>query len=283
LSEQRTDRAAPGTLDRALALVRFLRSECPWDREQTPSSLVPYLLEETHEVVDAIHDQDRDALEGELGDLLLNLAFQVVLGEEQGLFDAKSVVARLEQKMMRRHPHLYGLGERQEWEALKASERVPGEGVLGGMARGLDPLTAAHRIQERVSGVGFDWSDPRGAWEKVAEELEEVKRALEDARSSASAEASGEGTHPAAASASAAADQALEEELGDLLFAAVNLVRLAGKHPTPALAGANRKFRRRFERLEGLARERGVVLEQAGLEALDVLWDEIKKEERRGG
>jgi MazG family protein len=260
------DRAALGTLDRALALVRFLRSECPWDREQTPSSLVAYLLEETHEVVDAIHDQNPDALEGELGDLLLNVAFQVVLGEEQGQFTAESVVARLEEKMRRRHPHLYGLGERREWEALKANERAQGASVLAGMARGLDPLTAAHRIQERVSGVGFDWSDPRGAWEKVAEELEEVKRALEDARAGASDEA----------------DQAVEEELGDLLFAAVNLVRLAGKHPTPALARANLKFRRRFERLESLARERGVVLEQAGLEALDVLWDEIKMEERKG-
>jgi MazG family protein len=268
LSEQRTDRDRPGTLDRALELVRFLRAQCPWDREQTPASLVPYLLEETHEVVDAIHDQDHASLEGELGDLLLNVAFQILLGEEAGQFDAESVVARLEEKMRRRHPQLYGLGERQEWEALKASERAGAESVLGGMARGLDPLTAAHRIQERVSGVGFDWSEPRGAWEKVAEELEEVQRALADVGADAPPPD---------------ADQALEEELGDLLFASVNLVRLAGKHPTPALARANRKFRRRFERLETLARERGIVLEEAGLEALDRLWDEIKKEERAAG
>lgn len=268
MSEQGTGREGAGTLDRALALVRFLRAECSWDRAQTPSTLVPYLLEETHEVVDAIHDQNARALEGELGDLLLNVAFQLVLGEEQGRFDAESVVTRLEEKMRRRHPHLYGLGERKEWEALKAHERAQGESVLGGMARGLDPLTAAHRIQERVSGVGFDWSDPRGAWEKVTEEVEEVKRALEEA---------------AAADPPAGAEDAVEEELGDLLFAAVNLVRLAGRHPTPALARANRKFRGRFERLEELARKRGVVLEEAGLEALDVLWEEIKKEERKGG
>ena len=246
-------------MDRALALVRFLRANCPWDRAQTPVTLVPYLLEETHEVVDAIHDADVDALEGELGDLLLNVAFQIVLAEEQEHCDAESVVSRLEEKMRRRHPHLYGLGESQGWEALKAHERAAGQSVLGGMARGLDPLTAAHRIQERVSGVGFDWADPSGAWEKVGEELEEVKEAL---------------------AAREERRDALEEELGDLLFAAVNLVRLAGSHPTTALERANRKFRRRFERLEVLARERGVVLEEAGLAALDVLWDEIKREER---
>jgi MazG family protein len=255
-------------LDRALELVRFLRANCSWDRDQTPETLIPYLLEESHEVVDAIHDGDAAALEGELGDLLLNVAFQIVLGEEQGRFDAESVTSRLEQKMRRRHPHLYGLGEREEWEKLKSRERVEG-GVLDGLARGLDPLTAAHRIQDRVSGVGFDWSDYRGALEKVREELDEVDEAL-----GAVQRANG-----ASADAEAHAD-ALEEELGDLLFAAVNLVRLAGSHPTPALARANRKFRRRFERLEALAKARGVKLGEATLAELDVLWDEIKAEER---
>jgi MazG family protein len=260
---------ARASLDRALELVRFLRVNCSWDREQTPETLIPYLLEESHEVVDAIHDGDASALEGELGDLLLNVAFQIVLGEEQGRFTAESVTARLEQKMRRRHPHLYGLGEREEWEKLKARERVEG-GVLDGLARGLDPLTAAHRIQDRVSGVGFDWSDYRGALAKVREELDEVDvelRALTEER------AQGGGGVDARA-------DALEEELGDLLFAAVNLVRLAGSHPTPALARANRKFRRRFERLEALARARGVALGEASLAQLDVLWDEIKAEER---
>jgi len=261
----------PGrALDRALDLVRFLRANCPWDREQTPASLIPYLLEESHEVVDAIHDGDGSALEGELGDLLLNLAFQVVLGEEEGRFTAESVTARLEDKMRRRHPHLYGLGEREAWETLKARERAEG-GVLDGLARGLDPLTAAHRIQDRVSGVGFDWADYKGALAKVREELDEVEAEL-----AAIPDGRGGGAEPVAG---APAD-ALEEELGDLLFAAVNLVRLAGRHPTPALERANRKFRRRFESLEALAKERGVSLGQAGLEELDVLWDEVKAGER---
>jgi MazG family protein len=249
--------AAPGTLDRALALVRFLRANCAWDARQTARTLVPHLLEETHEVVDAIHDGDARALEGELGDLLLNLAFQVVVAEEEGTLTAESVTRRLEEKMRRRHPHLYGVGEREDWEALKARERDDGDGVLDGLARGLDALTRAHRMQERAAGVGFDWEDHRGAWAKVAEELDEVGEAV----------ASGEAA-------------AVEEELGDLLFAVVNLVRLSGAHPVSALEGASAKFRRRFERLEGLARERGVVLGEASLADLDRLWDEVKRDER---
>jgi MazG family protein len=218
---------------------------------------VPHLLEETHEVVDAIHDGDATALEAELGDLLLNLAFQVVVAEEGGRLTADSVARRLEEKMRRRHPHLYGLGEREEWEALKARERREDEGVLDGLARGLDPLTRAHRIQERVAGVGFDWADHQGAWDKVAEELEEVREALETG-----------------------APDAVEEELGDLLFAVVNLVRLAGTHPIGALERANVKFQRRFARLEQVATARSVRLGEASLEALDELWDAVKAEER---
>jgi MazG family protein len=240
-------------LDRALALVRYLRKHCPWDRAQTPETLIPHLLEETHEVVDAIRDGSAKGLEGELGDLLLNLAFQIVLGEEQGSFEAGGVYSALEEKMVRRHPHLFEGGERQDWESVKATERPHEAGVLSGLAKGLDPLTKAHRIQERVAGVGFDWEDHRGAWDKVAEELEEVREAMEEQN-----------------------PQAVEEELGDLLFAVVNLTRLAGSHPTTALDRANRKFRGRFEKLEALARDRGIRLEKAGLEVLDALWEELK-------
>jgi MazG family protein len=255
-----------GDLDRALELVRYLRGACAWDREQTAVSLVPHLLEETHEVVDAIHAGDARALEGELGDLLLNLAFQIVVAEEGGELDAASVYARLETKMIARHPHLFGDGPRREWEALKAAERDPRDGVLSGLASGLDPLTKAHRIQERVAGVGFDWEDHQGALEKVREELAEVAAALR-ARPGSGREAS-EG---------AASDIRVEEELGDLLFAVVNLVRLGGSHPTTALARANLKFQDRFERLERLARERGVEVGEATLAELDALWDEVKR------
>lgn len=244
----------PGTLDRALALVRFLRAECPWDAEQTAESLVPHLLEEAHEVADAIHEGRTADLPDELGDLLLNLAFQIVVWEEDGALDADAVYRALEEKMVARHPHLFGVGQREDWETLKARARPEGRGVLSGIAKNLDPLTKAHRIQERVAGVGFDWEDYRGALEKVREELEEAREAIESGR-------------PAET----------EEELGDLLFAVVNLTRLAGVHASTALAGANRKFRDRFERLEALARERGIRLEEAGLEVLDGLWDELKR------
>jgi len=284
------DGAEPA-LDRALALVRFLRAHCPWDAKQTARSLVPYLLEECHETVDAIHAGDADALEGELGDLLLNVAFQIVVGEEEERFTAESITARLEEKMARRHPHLYGLGEAESWEVLKAREREeerdPGEerGVLADLASGLDPLTKAHRIQDRVSGVGFDWSDYRGGWRKVEEELHEVREAIERELEGASSggvpeephASSGTGRGLGGEAGHGVTPDAVEEELGDLLFAVVNLVRLAGRHPTTALERANRKFRRRFEAVEALARERGVAVEEAGLEALDELWDEVKR------
>jgi MazG family protein len=247
-----------GGLDRALALVRYLRTECEWDRSQTAETLVPHLLEETHEVVDAIHSGEMRALEGELGDLLLNLAFQIVVAEEAGSLDAESVYRRLEAKMIARHPHLFGDGVRRDWEALKADERQKeneGEGgVLSGVAKGLDPLTKAFRIQERVARVGFDWEDHRGALDKVEEELTEVRDAL---RSESTAR--------------------VDEEIGDLLFAVVNLARLAGSHPTTALARANAKFQDRFAEVERIARERGIEMGTAGLAALDALWDEVKR------
>jgi len=290
----------PGSLDRALALVRFLRRECPWDREQTAQSLVPHLLEETHEVVDAIHTGDTEALEGELGDLLLNLAFQIVVAEEARTLDADSVYGRLEQKMVARHPHLFGGGSRQDWEILKAAERADGEGVLSGLAGALDPLTKAYRMQERVAAVGFDWEDHRGARDKVVEELAEVTEALGTPGEAGGTQPSAGETQPSAGKTQPSAGETqpsagetrpeegaawpkgpaaerVEEELGDLLFAVVNLTRLAGAHPTTALARANRKFQNRFEGLERLARERSVDLRTATLAELDALWDEVKR------
>lgn len=260
-AENPPDGRESGVLDRALALVEFLRARCPWDAAQTPATLTRYLLEEAHEVATAIAGGDPAALRGELGDLLLNVAFQVVIGEETGAFSREEVVAGLEQKMRRRHPHLYGLGEAEPWETLKARERegAPPESILDEVPSGLDPLLAAFRIQDRVAKVGFDWDDARGALDKVREEAEEVGRELHEAD-----------------------PDRLRDEVGDLLFAAVNLARLAGVHPSAALAQANAKFSRRFRSLEGLANARGVVWGQATLQELDRLWDEVKRIERRG-
>ena len=248
-----------GVLDRALALVEFLRAHCPWDAAQTPETLRRYLIEEAHEVVDAIDAADPALLRDELGDLLLNVAFQVVIGEETGAFTRQDVVRGLEQKMERRHPHLYGGGEAEPWEAIKARERgldspAPGAGILDDLAPSADPLRHAHRIQERVARIGFDWPDATGAWEKVREEVDEVRDELGGGKSAR-----------------------LEEEIGDLLFSVVNLARLAHVDAPIALARANRKFTGRFAALERLAGERGVELGVAKLEVLDGLWDEAKR------
>jgi MazG family protein len=263
-SQAETPPPAPppgGTLDRALALAGFLRANCPWDAAQTPLSLHPYLLEEAHEAAHAIAAGDAAALRDELGDLLLNLAFQVVIAEETGAFGRGDVVERVEQKMRRRHPHLYG-GAHEAWDAIKAREHAErgGGAILAAVPAGLDPLARAFRVQARVAEFGFDWSDWRGAWEKVREEVDEVGHELR-----------------------AGDAERVEDELGDLLFAMVNLVRLAGAHPTSALARANAKFERRFAGVEALAAERGLVFGQATLEELDVLWDEVKRRERAGG
>ncbi|HET7230737.1 MAG TPA: nucleoside triphosphate pyrophosphohydrolase [Longimicrobium sp.] len=250
-----------GTLDRALALAAFLRARCPWDAAQTPLSLQPYLLEEAHEAARAIAAGDTGAIRDELGDLLLNVAFQVVMAEEAGAFGRNDVVRAAEQKMRRRHPHLYG-GQHEPWAAIKARERA-GRGlpdsILDAVPEGLDPLQRAYRVQARVAEFGFDWSDWRGAWDKVREEVDEVGVEL-----------------------LAGETEKLEEELGDLLFAVVNLVRLAGAHPTSALSRANAKFERRFGGVEALAAERGIEFGSATLEELDVLWDEVKRRERAG-
>lgn len=249
--------------DRALDLVRFLRARCEWDARQTPDSLVPYLLEEAHEAAEAVTRGDDDELVGELGDLLLNVAFQAILAEERGSFDAESVVGRLEAKMRRRHPHLYGDGPAEDWELLKAREReakgnVGGGPVslLDGVAGTLEPLSRAQRLQDRVSAVGFDWASADGALAKVREEVEEV---------------------------AGAAPQDVEAEIGDLLFATVNAARLLGMHGMRALHVANAKFERRFRALEALARERGLELQAMSLEAMDGLWDEVKGNEAGGG
>ena len=249
-------------LERTLALVRHLRAHCPWDRKQTAESLVPHLLEEAAEVAQAVSEGSDEELAGELGDLLLNLAFQIVVGQEAGRFTCDEVFGRLEAKMIRRHPHVWGdetaaAAGPAAWERRKATERSAEESALAGIAQGLDPLTRSYRMQEKAAVVGFDWDDWQGAFDKCDEEMEEVREAVDDGPASA-----------------------VESELGDLLFAVVNLARLLGVHPTVALARANRRFRERFQAMETLAVERGIAIPEAGLVLLDSLWDEVKRARR---
>lgn len=258
--------AADATLGRSLALVRFLRERCPWDAKQTPESLLPYLLEEAHEVVDAVRKSDDAELPGELGDLLLNVAFQIVLAEERQAFEAEDVVTALEEKMRDRHPHVYGdADEAPDWEGMKAKQRAAATDghtePFAGIAEGIEPLSRAIRVQERAAGVGFDWPDVSGAFEKLREEMDELEPLL-------AADADAEELK-----------ERLADEAGDVLFSAVNVCRLAGLHPMTVLEDATDKFTDRFRRLAARAQQEGVVIEQSSLETLDRLWDAVKAEE----
>ena len=246
-------------LERVIALVRDLRTRCSWDRVQTRETLRPYLVEEVLELDHALREDDASAIREELGDFLLHLAWQFVIAEERGETTPAEVADRIVRKMQRRHPHLFDLGPREPWEQLK--QREGKRDVLAGLPPTLPDLLMAYRLQERAAGVGFDWPDAEGPADKVREELGEVL-AIAPADQ---AEASG------------AAHDGLADEVGDLLFAVVNLSRKLGVQPGPALDRANRKFRRRFEAVERMAAERGVEMRAASLEALDAIWDEAKR------
>ncbi len=254
-------------LERAMEMVRDLRKRCAWDRAQTRETLRPYLIEEALELNQALGEGDIDQIRGELSDLLLHLAFQLVLGEERQEFTATSVVEQLEAKMRRRHPHLFELGDAEPWERIKRRERR-GQ-VLAGLVPTLPPLLMATRLQERAASVGFDWPDLTGPLQKIREELAEVEEELGSSNSAPKRD-----TDPNAPGR--APSDELIDEIGDVLFAVVNLARKAGVHAEPALEKANRKFRNRFEQMEELAARRGIDVETAGLEVLDNLWDEVK-------
>jgi nucleoside triphosphate diphosphatase len=258
-------------LGRALDMVRDLRARCPWDRAQTRQTLRPYLVEEVLELDDALGAGEPDSIRAEMSDVLLHVAFQMVIGEEKGEFTAADVAHGLETKMRRRHPHLFELGAPEPWERLKRRERKGR--TLAGIVPTLPPLLKAFRLQERAASVGFDWPDVGGPLAKVREELEEVEHEL-SARGPVAPKPGGDPNMP-----SSPPSERLTDEIGDLLFAVVNLARKAGVQPGPALDAANRKFRDRFERVEGLAAERGLDVESAGLEVLDELWEEVKRTE----
>lgn len=267
----------PSALGRAVLLVRDLRKRCLWDGAQTPESLRPYLVEEALELDHALGQGDQRAITGELGDLLLHLAFQIVLGEEANRFGAEDVVTAMERKMWRRHPHLFPTppaggaaaagaagatgattaDSHGNWERTKVAERgADGPGVLDGLPPNLPALIMAFRLQERAAGVGFDWPDAAGPAEKVREELAELEK---------------ETRH-----GSAVDRDRVEHEVGDLLFAVVNLARKLNCDARAALEKANRRFAARFRDMERLAGVRGVRIGYAGLEELDGLWNEAK-------
>ena len=241
------------SLEDTLELMRDLRKRCEWDAAQTHESLRPYLIEEAHEVDEALFDGNDAKLREELGDLWLQILFHSVIAEERGAFTLHDIAASFLAKMKARHPHLYADGKREPWERMKAKKRGS---LAEGLPAGLPALHRAQRLQDRAAGVGFDWPTTDGPMEKVREELAEVEKELQ-----------------------AGEQEKLTDEIGDLLFAVVNLSRKAGVHPAIALDRANKKFARRFAGIEKLAAERGINVADAGLPVLDGLWDEVKKSE----
>lgn len=267
--------------DALLAIMARLRDPergCPWDREQDFDSIARYTLEEAYEVVDAIDRRDYADLRDELGDLLLQVVFHARMAEEAGHFAYHDVVQAISEKMVRRHPHVFGDAhyadvdeQTRAWEAIKAVERRAKSGmgapaqdsVLDGIARGHSEWQRALKLQQAAARVGFDWPGPGPVLDKLQEELAELR---------AEFERGGDETQDAAR---------VEDELGDLLFVAVNLARHAGIDAGSALRHANAKFERRFRGMEQLAQARGMALEGLDLRAQDALWDSVKADERR--
>jgi ATP diphosphatase len=259
-------------LDRLLAIMARLRDPergCPWDRVQNFSTIAPYTIEEAYEVADAVARGDQTALKDELGDLLFQVVFHARMAEEARLFAFDDVAAAIADKMLRRHPHVFGNAEiataaaqNEAWEGHKAAERHNQarragvrESVLDGVALALPALLRAAKIQRRAARIGFDWPDAGPVIEKVLEEIAELRTEIE------------RDAEPAV----------LEDELGDILFAVANLARKLEIDPEAALRRATAKFERRFRRVELLAAEHGIG---ADLDALDVLWQQIKRDER---
>ncbi len=252
-------------LQKIMAQLRDPESGCPWDLEQTFETIVPHTLEEAYEVAYAIEQGDYDELKGELGDLLFQVVFYSQLAKEQGLFEFNDVVAAICEKMLRRHPHVFdqqfsGESDHQSiqhrWDAIKAQESAHSEpkSILDGLTRALPAMTLANKIQKKVAKVGFDWENSQQVMGKIYEELDEVKEALDKPDNPAH----------------------LNEEIGDLLFACVNLARKSNADPEQLLRNANQKFERRFRDLELQLAEQKLEISESSLTILEACWQRAK-------
>ena len=254
-------------IDQFLAIIAQLRDPehgCPWDIKQDFNSMLPHILEETYEVAEAIHTQDRSALREELGDLLLQVVFLSQLAKEEGTFDFYDVLSDIHQKIVYRHPHVFGETKAADsdealanWEAQKANDakHQQHESILDDLPFALPALTRAHKIQKRCAKVGFDWDNPQDVLAKVEEELDEVKAEIANYPTS---------------------QTALFEELGDLLFATVNLCRHYQLEAESGLREANAKFERRFRKVEAAVKAQGKAVSECNLMELDAIWHQIK-------
>ena len=244
-----------------LDIMDDLREKCPWDKKQTLQSLRHLTLEETYELSDAILNEDLQEIKKELGDVLLHLVFYSKIGSEKGSFDIADVINSLNEKLIFRHPHIYGDTEvkdeeevKQNWEKLKLKEG--NKSILGGVPKGLPSMVKAFRIQDKVKGIGFDFADEHDAWKKVEEEFAEFLEAN--------------------------SEKEKEEELGDVFFSLINYARISGLNPDSALEKTNAKFISRFQKMEHLAENKNLKLSELNLQEMDVLWEEAKKLMKEG-
>lgn len=244
--------------DRLLTIMDELRTQCPWDKKQTMQTLRHLTIEETYELGDAILDNDLEEIKKELGDVLLHIVFYARIGSETKHFDIADVANDICDKLINRHPHIYGdvvveneEEVKQNWEKIKLKEGK--KSVLEGVPKGLPALVKANRIQDKVAGVGFDWEKPEQVWEKVQEELEEFQDEVKQGNA-----------------------DAMESEFGDVLFSMVNYARFLNINPENALERTNKKFIERFQYLENKAKEQGKALKDMTLTEMDVFWEEAK-------
>ena len=249
-------------VDRLLTIMDELREQCPWDKKQTFESLRHLTIEETYELGDAILSRDLDEIKKELGDLLLHIAFYARLGSEEKAFDMADIAHGISEKLIYRHPHIYGDVKveneedvKKNWEALKLKEGKGKKTVLEGVPRGLPALVKAQRIQDKVAGVGFDWEKPEQVWEKVQEELSEFQTEVAQGN-----------------------PNDMEAEFGDVLFSMINYARFLKINPDTALERTNQKFTQRFNYLEAKAKALGKSLQDMTLAEMDVYWEEAKKQ-----
>lgn len=245
---------------RLLDIMDEVRAKCPWDKVQTNESLRPNTIEEVMELTQAVIDDDNDAISKELGDVLLHIVFYAKIGDEKDAFDIADVCNRISDKLVYRHPHIFGNDHAEtaqevleNWEVLKMKEKGGNKTILGGVPRTLPALIKAERVQEKAANVGFDWEQRHDVWNKVKEELGEVEVEMTDG-----------------------SNKDLEMEFGDLFFSLVNAARLYGVRPENALEHTNRKFIARFNYVEQRAHEQGKQLNEMTLAEMDALWNEAK-------
>lgn len=245
--------------ERLLNIMDELREKCPWDKKQTFETLRPLTIEECYELADAITSKDQEAIKGELGDLFLHLVFYAKLGSEANSFDVTSVLNTICEKLIFRHPHIYGdikVADEEEvkanWEKLKLKEGK--KSVLEGVPKSLPPMVKAIRIQEKVKGIGFDWDEKDQVWEKVKEELNELHTEVINNDT-----------------------EKMEEEFGDVLFSMINYARFIGVNPDNALAKTNQKFMHRFQKMEEIIEANNLNISDLNLNEMDVYWDLAKK------